>query len=250
MLRQYRQLAASILAFQLLVIPAALAQAVAPQGVWTAKKPLPASRNEVALAAVGGKLFVVGGSIDRQRRAADRRIRSGDRFLALARRHAEGPRSSRRRRDRRKNLHRRRLHRLGPSRRRQRRLPVRSGSRRLAHARAAQEPARLGRRRGARRQDPRRRRARRRQHASPSAPTRSTIPRPASGASARRCRSRATTWRWSRSTASFTPSAAASPIRPAGPIGTTSTIPKTDSWSPGRRCRPRAAGSPTRSTRA
>ena len=27
------------------------------------KKPLPAARNEVALAAVGGKLYVVGGSI-------------------------------------------------------------------------------------------------------------------------------------------------------------------------------------------
>ena len=32
-------------------------------GVWTTKKPLPAPRNEVALAAVGGKLYVVGGSV-------------------------------------------------------------------------------------------------------------------------------------------------------------------------------------------
>ena len=28
------------------------------------KKPLPAPRNEVELAAVGGKLYVVGGSVD------------------------------------------------------------------------------------------------------------------------------------------------------------------------------------------
>ena len=33
------------------------------EGVWTMKKPLPAPRNEVALAAVGGKLYVVGGSV-------------------------------------------------------------------------------------------------------------------------------------------------------------------------------------------
>ena len=32
-------------------------------GVWTMKKPLPAPRNEVALAAVGGKVYVVGGSV-------------------------------------------------------------------------------------------------------------------------------------------------------------------------------------------
>src|SRR5690349_15958533 len=32
-------------------------------GHWTTKKPLPAPRNEVALAAVGGKIYVVGGSV-------------------------------------------------------------------------------------------------------------------------------------------------------------------------------------------
>jgi N-acetylneuraminic acid mutarotase len=40
-----------------------MAQTAAPEGAWTAKKPLPTARNEVSLAAVGGKVFVVGGSI-------------------------------------------------------------------------------------------------------------------------------------------------------------------------------------------
>ena len=33
------------------------------EGAWTIKQPLPAPRNEVALAAVGSKLYVVGGSV-------------------------------------------------------------------------------------------------------------------------------------------------------------------------------------------
>jgi hypothetical protein len=33
------------------------------QGSWTMKKPIPLARNEVALAAVGGKVHVIGGSI-------------------------------------------------------------------------------------------------------------------------------------------------------------------------------------------
>ena len=33
------------------------------EGAWTMKQSLPAPRNEVALAAVGGKLYVVGGSV-------------------------------------------------------------------------------------------------------------------------------------------------------------------------------------------
>src|SRR5215207_10710399 len=37
--------------------------ALSQEGVWTAKKPLPAPRNEVALAAVGGKVYVVGGGV-------------------------------------------------------------------------------------------------------------------------------------------------------------------------------------------
>ena len=35
----------------------------APPGAWTMKAPLPVPRNEVALAAVGGMLYVVGGGI-------------------------------------------------------------------------------------------------------------------------------------------------------------------------------------------
>ena len=37
--------------------------ALSQDGVWTIKKPLSAPRNEVALAATGGKLYVVGGSV-------------------------------------------------------------------------------------------------------------------------------------------------------------------------------------------
>src|SRR4051812_16488790 len=37
--------------------------ALSQDGAWTMKQPLPAPRNEVALAAVGGKLYVVGGSV-------------------------------------------------------------------------------------------------------------------------------------------------------------------------------------------
>src|SRR5215470_1290444 len=43
----------------------AQSQSPAPQGAWTMKKPLAAGpRNEVALASVNGKIYVVGGSID------------------------------------------------------------------------------------------------------------------------------------------------------------------------------------------
>src|SRR5258708_30424626 len=37
--------------------------ALSQDGAWTTKQSLPAPRNEVALAAVGGKLYVVGGSV-------------------------------------------------------------------------------------------------------------------------------------------------------------------------------------------
>ena len=33
------------------------------QGSWTMKAPIPLARNEVALAAVGGKIHVIGGSL-------------------------------------------------------------------------------------------------------------------------------------------------------------------------------------------
>jgi hypothetical protein len=49
-----------------LVVAAALLPAdpaLSQEGAWTVKQPLPAPRNEVALAAVAGKLYVVGGSV-------------------------------------------------------------------------------------------------------------------------------------------------------------------------------------------
>jgi N-acetylneuraminic acid mutarotase len=57
------KLIAGLLAAILLAVPGAIAQTASPTGVWTAKKPLPVARNEVALAATGGKLYVVGGGI-------------------------------------------------------------------------------------------------------------------------------------------------------------------------------------------
>src|SRR3954469_5793026 len=52
---------------RLLFVVAAMLFTAAPafsqDGAWTIKKPLSAPRNEVALAAVGGKLYVVGGSV-------------------------------------------------------------------------------------------------------------------------------------------------------------------------------------------
>src|SRR5262245_42635394 len=41
----------------------AVAQTTQTTGAWTQKKPIPTARNEVALAGVGGKLYVVGGGI-------------------------------------------------------------------------------------------------------------------------------------------------------------------------------------------
>ena len=49
----------------LLAADPALSQdgALSREGAWTMKQPLPAPRNEVALATVGSKLYVVGGSV-------------------------------------------------------------------------------------------------------------------------------------------------------------------------------------------
>ena len=101
--------------------------ALAQDGAWTMKKPLPAPRNEVALAAVGGKLYVVGGSVDGEAVPLIDEYDPASDWLARARADAEGARPSRRRGDRRQDHHRRRLHRLGASRRGQRRLRIRSG---------------------------------------------------------------------------------------------------------------------------
>ena len=43
--------------------PAAPAQSQTPAGTWTQKTPMPAVRGEVAAAAVGDRLFAVGGSV-------------------------------------------------------------------------------------------------------------------------------------------------------------------------------------------
>jgi N-acetylneuraminic acid mutarotase len=55
--------AAAALACLALTAAPAFAQTAQPTGAWTQKKPIPTARNEVALAGVGGKLYVVGGGI-------------------------------------------------------------------------------------------------------------------------------------------------------------------------------------------
>ena len=45
------------------VVLGALAASAHAQGSWTMKAPIPLARNEVALAAVGGKVHVIGGGI-------------------------------------------------------------------------------------------------------------------------------------------------------------------------------------------
>ena len=91
-------------------------------GAWTMKQPLPAPRNEVALAAVGGKLYVVGGSVGGDAVPLIDEYDPPSNGWRAGGADAEGTRSSRRRGDRRQDHHRRRLHRLGASRRGQRRL--------------------------------------------------------------------------------------------------------------------------------
>src|SRR5688500_8686173 len=44
-------------------VTAAIATAANAQGSWTKKAPMSAALNEVALAAVGGKIHVIGGSV-------------------------------------------------------------------------------------------------------------------------------------------------------------------------------------------
>ena len=53
---------------QLAMVSAALGASTAAaqaqaQGSWTMKAPIPIARNEVALAAVGGKVHVIGGGV-------------------------------------------------------------------------------------------------------------------------------------------------------------------------------------------
>ncbi len=94
--------------------------ALSQDGAWTMKQPLPAPRNEVALAAVGGKLYVVGGSVGGEAVPLIDEYDPPSERLARRQGHAEGARPSRRRGDRQQDHHRRRLHRLGAPRRGQR----------------------------------------------------------------------------------------------------------------------------------
>src|SRR5215213_7308611 len=72
------------LAFMLSATPA-MAQSVPPDGAWIMKKPLPAPRNEVQLAAVGGKIYVVGGGVAGQAvPQADEYDPASDSWRALA----------------------------------------------------------------------------------------------------------------------------------------------------------------------
>jgi N-acetylneuraminic acid mutarotase len=51
-----------VMLFMLLGVMTAIGQAQS-QGSWTMKAPIPMARNEVALAAIGGKVHVIGGSV-------------------------------------------------------------------------------------------------------------------------------------------------------------------------------------------
>ena len=73
-------------------------------------------------------------------------------------------------------------------------------------------------------------------------------PRPAHGTSLALCRRRAIISPLFRPMAGSTPLAAASPLRLTGLVSTTSTTPRTIRGRARRRYRPRAAGSPMRST--
>jgi len=115
------------LAFAVALTVAALGTAARPQtpsGTWTQKASMPAVRGEVAAAAVGGKLFALGGGVAGK---AVPRNEEYDPATDRWRQRAPLPpaaRSSRRRRAQRQNLYLRRLHLLGASRRRRRRVRI------------------------------------------------------------------------------------------------------------------------------
>ena len=92
----------------LLAATLAPAQSQTP-GTWSQKAPMPAVRGEVAAAAVGDRLFALGGGVA-ESGAAQRGIRSRNRSLARACAVATAARPSRRRRARRQNPHLRRVH--------------------------------------------------------------------------------------------------------------------------------------------
>ena len=208
------------------------AQAPSPAGAWVEKKPLPVARNEVALAAVGGKLYVVGGGIagnavpliDEYDPAAD--------TLALRARRC------------------RRVSTISASRwSTARSSPSAASSARCIAARSATSINTIPRPTTGATLAPLK---------SPRGSVGVTVLDgkihavggrgvdntftvgthevydPATGQWSERaaCRRRATIWRWSRSTASSTPSAAASPTRRAAPTEHDIYDPKTNSWSP------------------
>ncbi len=84
------------------------------QGSWTMKAPIPIARNEVALAAVGGKVHVIGGSVQGVAGTYHDEYDPCDRSLAHARGAAAWARSHRHRRRERQDLHRRWVCRFGP----------------------------------------------------------------------------------------------------------------------------------------
>src|SRR6516225_11336014 len=63
-MRCYVVCLALVFAAELIVAPlGAVAQSQTPAGTWTQKAPMPAVRGEVAAAAVGDKLFALGGGV-------------------------------------------------------------------------------------------------------------------------------------------------------------------------------------------
>ncbi len=111
------------LAFSVALMVAALgtiAQSQTPAGTWTQKAPMPAVRGEVAAAAVGDKLFALGGGVAGKAVARNEEYDpASDRWRERA--PLPQPRS---RRARRQNLHLRRLHLLGAPGGRRRRLRI------------------------------------------------------------------------------------------------------------------------------
>jgi hypothetical protein len=83
------------------------------QGSWTMKAPIPLARNEVALAAVGGKVHVIGGGVQNVAGTYhDEYDPATDRWRARAA--AIRTRSYRRNGFKRQDLHRRGFHRFRP----------------------------------------------------------------------------------------------------------------------------------------
>jgi len=101
------------------------AQSQTPPGTWTQKAPMPALRGEVAAAAVGDKLFALGGGV------AGKAVPRNEEYDPASNRWRERAplpqpreRPSRRRRAQRQNLYLRRLHLVGAPRGGRRRVRI------------------------------------------------------------------------------------------------------------------------------